>query len=51
MSVAVGSSFMTPAITANKIYYVEALNTSGCANVARTTVSVILDPPANNATQ
>ncbi|WP_149694275.1 gliding motility-associated C-terminal domain-containing protein [Chitinophaga sp. CF418] len=48
--VATGSSVMTPAITANITYYVEALNTSGCASIARTPVSITLGASANNAT-
>ncbi|WP_410682695.1 gliding motility-associated C-terminal domain-containing protein [Chitinophaga filiformis] len=47
--VATGSSIMTPAITANVTYYVEALNTSGCTSIVRTPVSVTLGASAENA--
>jgi len=47
--VATGNSIMTPAITANITYYVEALNTSGCASIDRTPVNIILGASASNA--
>lgn len=48
--IATGNSILTPAITANRTYYVEALNNSGCTSITRTPVNVTLGPPANNAT-
>ncbi|WP_146154286.1 gliding motility-associated C-terminal domain-containing protein [Chitinophaga ginsengisoli] len=45
--VATGSSIMTPAITANATYYIEALNTSGCASITRTPVSITVGASAN----
>jgi gliding motility-associated-like protein len=48
--VATGSSIRTPAITANATYYVEALNTSGCASITRTPVSITVGAVANNPT-
>lgn len=37
-----GTQFTTPAITANVSYYVEAVNSTGCASAARTQVNVIV---------
>jgi gliding motility-associated-like protein len=48
--VAIGSSFTTRAITANQMYYVEALNNTGCPSITRAAVTVTVGPPANNAT-
>lgn len=45
-----GSSFTTPPINANVTYYVEALNTSGCASPTRTTVNVTVGAPPSDAT-
>lgn len=38
-----GTSFTTPALTANKTYYVEAINASGCGTPARTSVQVTVN--------
>jgi gliding motility-associated-like protein len=48
--VATGASFTTGAVSANKMYYVEATNATGCASITRTAVSVVVGPPSNNAT-
>ena len=49
-----GTAFTTPVLTANTIYYVEAINTTGCSSVARTAVVVTVSPlpaaPAANGT-
>lgn len=39
-----GVNFTTPQITANATYYVEAVNTTGCASATRTAVNVTLSP-------
>lgn len=49
-AVGTGPDFTTPVITANTMYYVEAVNTTGCASITRTGVSVTAGPPANDAT-
>ncbi|SDF17416.1 Ig-like domain-containing protein [Chitinophaga filiformis] len=48
--VATGSSIMTPAITANTTYYVDATNTSGCTSTTRTPVSITVNASAGNPT-
>lgn len=39
-----GSNFVTPILTANTIYYVEAVNGSGCASSARTAATITVTP-------
>ncbi|MFY0252862.1 gliding motility-associated C-terminal domain-containing protein [Chitinophaga sp. 30R24] len=39
--VATGASYQTPPINANQMYYLEAVNSTGCASATRTAVSVI----------
>jgi gliding motility-associated-like protein len=48
--VGVGTTFTTPTITQNTMYYVAAVNSTGCASIARTAVTITAGPPANNAT-
>ncbi|HVI46740.1 MAG TPA: gliding motility-associated C-terminal domain-containing protein [Chitinophaga sp.] len=38
--IATGAIYVTPAITANQMYYVEALNSNACPSATRTAVSV-----------
>lgn len=46
-AVSTGTTYTTPAITANQMYYVEASNSFGCASPTRTAISVQLtQPPA-----
>ncbi|RVU00455.1 gliding motility-associated C-terminal domain-containing protein [Mucilaginibacter limnophilus] len=39
-----GSTFTTPILTANRTYYVEAENTTGCTSAARATATVTVNP-------
>ncbi|CAL1521294.1 gliding motility-associated C-terminal domain-containing protein [Chitinophaga sp. MM2321] len=39
-----GASFITPVITANQMYYLEATNNNGCPSASRTAVSVNVTP-------
>ncbi|SEW09622.1 gliding motility-associated C-terminal domain-containing protein [Chitinophaga sp. YR573] len=48
--VATGASFTTGALSTNQMYYVEALNTTGCSSITRTAVSVTIGSPSNDAT-
>ncbi|NLU94001.1 gliding motility-associated C-terminal domain-containing protein [Chitinophaga sp. Ak27] len=43
-AVATGASYVTPAVTANQMYYLEAQNSNGCASPTRTAVSVQATP-------
>ncbi len=46
-AVSTGSSFTTPPVTANTMYYVEAINANGCPSATRTAVSVqLISAPA-----
>jgi gliding motility-associated-like protein len=46
-SLASGTQFTTPALTANVTYYAEAVNSTGCASTTRTAVSVTVAPAPN----
>ncbi|WP_343744524.1 gliding motility-associated C-terminal domain-containing protein [Chitinophaga sp.] len=46
-AISTGSSFTTPPVTANAMYYVEAVNATGCPSATRTAVSVqLISAPA-----
>jgi len=42
-SIFTGVNFVTPALTANTTYYVEAVNSGGCASVTRTAVNTTVN--------
>lgn len=46
--VATGSTYTTPALTSDAIYYIEAVTASGCANTARTIVTAYVTQPISN---
>ncbi|MDN3550333.1 gliding motility-associated C-terminal domain-containing protein [Mucilaginibacter aquaedulcis] len=41
-ALATGTSFTTPSLSANTIYFAEAVNVTGCASASRTSVTVIV---------
>lgn len=43
-AIATGATYVTPGITANQMYYLEAQNSNGCASPTRTAVSVQATP-------
>ena len=43
-AVSTGAIYVTPAVNANQMYYLEAINSNGCASPARTAVSVEATP-------
>ncbi|MBC9931458.1 gliding motility-associated C-terminal domain-containing protein [Chitinophaga qingshengii] len=46
-AISTGSSFTTPPVTANAMYYVEAVNSTGCPSATRAAVSVqLINAPA-----
>ncbi|MBC5773791.1 gliding motility-associated C-terminal domain-containing protein [Pontibacter sp. KCTC 32443] len=45
-----GTTFTTPVLTADAVYYVEAVTTSGCINQARTLVTAFVSQPISNNT-
>ncbi|GAA3914890.1 T9SS type B sorting domain-containing protein [Chitinophaga oryziterrae] len=45
-----GAIFTTGAIGTNRMYYVEALNATGCSSIIRTAVSVTIESPSDNVT-
>ncbi|NML36379.1 T9SS type B sorting domain-containing protein [Chitinophaga sp. G-6-1-13] len=46
-AISTGSSFTTPPVTANAMYYVEAVNATGCPSATRAAVSVqLINAPA-----
>ncbi|QJB41153.1 gliding motility-associated C-terminal domain-containing protein [Chitinophaga oryzae] len=46
-AISTGSSFTTPPVTANAMYYLEAINANGCPSATRTAVSVqLINAPA-----
>jgi len=50
-SVFTGANFVTPALTANTTYYVEAVNSGGCASVTRTAVNTTVNAQPQVTTQ
>ncbi|MBC5993405.1 gliding motility-associated C-terminal domain-containing protein [Pontibacter cellulosilyticus] len=49
-ALASGISFVTPALSANTTYYVEATNGNGCISSTRRAVQVLVDQPITNNT-
>ncbi|MDB5123994.1 MAG: type sorting protein [Mucilaginibacter sp.] len=45
------ANFSTPALSANTVYYAEAVNSSGCASPGRTQASVTVNPAPNVTAQ
>jgi len=50
-SIFMGANFVTPALSANAVYYVEAANNGGCVSATRTPVSVTVNALPQVTTQ